>query len=116
MDRRKALLQDYKENPPAMGVWAVTNTAEGKVLLGASPNAQGRLNRERFALENGSHFNKTLVADWRRLGCEAFTFEVLDTLDASDDPDSDPAEELETLRQMWLDRLGLSDEQLYTAR
>ena len=80
MDRKEAV-REYKENPPAMGVWAVRNVAEGKVLLGASPNAAGRLNREKFALDFGNHPSRALQADWNRLGPDAFAFEVLDTLE-----------------------------------
>jgi hypothetical protein len=99
-----------------MGVYAVRNTVENKVLLGASPNVAGRLNRERFSLENGSHFNRTLVADWNRLGPDAFVFEVLDTLEPSEDPDADSAEDLDALLLMWIDRLGLHPEDIYAHR
>ncbi|MDP2183714.1 MAG: GIY-YIG nuclease family protein [Actinomycetota bacterium] len=46
-----------------MGVWAVRNTVDGKALVGASPNAAGRLNRERFTLEVGDHPSRDLQAD-----------------------------------------------------
>lgn len=113
---RKAMIRAYKENGPPMGVWAVRNTADDKVLIGASLNAPGRLNRERFTLENGSHPSRALQADWDRLGETAFTFEVLDTLDATDGPDDDASEDLAELRAMWLEKLALPAEKLYPAR
>lgn len=113
---RKALLRAYKESPPPMGVFAVRNIAEGKALVGAAVNMPGRLNRERFSLENGSHFNRTLQADWDRLGPDGFAFEQLDTLEPSDDANTDPADDLEALRLMWVDRLGLTAETIYLPR
>ena len=115
MDRKEAV-REYKENPPAMGVWAVRNVAEGKVLLGASPNAAGRLNREKFALDFGNHPSRALQADWNRLGPDAFAFEVLDTLEPSDDPAADAKEELAELLDMWLAKLDVPGEQLYPQR
>lgn len=99
-----------------MGVWRVHNLAEDKSLVGASPNAAGRLNRERFSLEMGNHFSRGLQADWNRLGADAFAFEVLDTLEPSDDPDMDTAAELEEFLGMWLENLALPNEKRYPAR
>jgi hypothetical protein len=112
---RKELLRAYKQAPPPMGVYAVRNTVEGKALVGASPNVAGRLNRERFSLEFGNNLSKPLQADWNRLGANAFTFEVLDTLEPSDDPEADTAADLAELLGMWLDRLGLPAEKRYPA-
>jgi hypothetical protein len=113
---RKAMLRAYKEKPPPMGIYAVRNTADSKWLIGASANVSGRLNREKFALDFGNHPSRALQADFNRLGGDAFTFEVLDTLDPSDDPDADAAEELAELLSMWLDRLALPQDRLYPQR
>ncbi len=113
---RKAMRQAYRDAPPPMGVWAVRNTTDGTMLVGASPNAAGRLNRERFSLETGSHLSRDLQADWNRLGEGAFVFEVLDTLDQPDDPDTDASEDLAELLAMWLDKLALPTEKLYADR
>lgn len=115
MDRIE-MLRAYKESPPPMGVFAVRNTAEGRALIGGSPNVAGRLNRERFALEMGSHLSKPLQADWNRLGESAFAFEVLDTLEPSDDPDFDSSAELSELAEMWAEKLGYTAETRYPPR
>ena len=113
---RKALVRAYKESPPPAGIYAVRNLVEGKILVGSSPNVAGRVNRERFSLENGGHFSRQLQADWNRLGPDAFTIEVLDTLEEPSDPDTDLAEELEELLGMWLDRLAIPAEKRYPLR
>jgi len=110
---RKEAVRRYKENPPPAGVFVVRNVAEGMVLIGATPNVAGRLNRERFALEMGSHTSKQLQADWNRLGADAFVIEVLDEIEEPEDPGTDLKEELEELRQMWIEKLELKPEQLY---
>jgi hypothetical protein len=115
MADRKELLRRYKETPRPAGVFAVRNTAEGKALVGSSVNLPGMLNRQRFQLEAGGCPIRTMQADWDRLGESAFTFEVLDTLEPpDDDPSYDPAEDLAELLGMWIDRLGLPAEKLYT--
>ncbi len=103
--RRSELKRSYKEAPPPMGVYAVRCLANGKVLVGASANVQGMLNRIRFELTTGMDRLPALLEDWRRYGAEQFTFEVLDVLKPSEEPGVDAKEELAVLEALWLDRL-----------
>jgi hypothetical protein len=103
---RAELKRNYKEKPPPMGVFAIRNRANGKVLVGASLNVNGALNRARFELATGIHRTcPALQEDWARHGAEAFSFEVLDVLPPSEEPGADPKEELKVLEALWLDRL-----------
>jgi len=102
---RKALIREYKESPRPAGVFGVRNVETGRLLVGATPNLPGMLNRQRFQLEMGSHPDKELQADWDALGPDAFAFEVLDKLEQLDDPGADQAADLDTLRVVWLERL-----------
>jgi hypothetical protein len=110
---RKALVREYLETPRPAGVYGVRNTATGKTLLGLSPNVPDVLNRQRFQLQNGSHPDKELQADWNDLGPDAFTFETLDLLKPSDDPGYGPSEDLRALKEMWLETLAASGVPLY---
>lgn len=103
--RRSELKRSYKEAPPPMGVYAVRCLANGKVLVGASANVQGMLNRIRFELSTGMDRLPTLLEDWKRYGAEQFAFEVLDVLKPSDEPVVAPEEELKVLESLWLERL-----------
>jgi hypothetical protein len=107
--RRADLKRHYKENPPEMGVFAVRNLVNGKVLVGASLNLPGALNRLRFELSTRIHRNTpALQEDWDRLGAEAFAFEVLDVLEPPKEPEAsgvDVKEELRVLEALWLERL-----------
>ena len=111
---RKELRRQYKETPRPAGVFVVRNTVDGKALVGTSLNLPGMLNRVRFELECHSSPFPQLQADWDRLGDGAFDFEVLDTLEPSDDLTADPADDLAELLAMWLDKLALPAERLYT--
>ena len=96
-----------------MGVFRVHNTVTDKSFVGLSPDLPSMLNRQRFQLEHGSHPNHALQEDWNRLGSEAFVFEILDSLSPSERPDSDPAEDLRVLEQLWLEKLSPFGERGY---
>ena len=110
---RKELTRKYKQTPRPAGIYRVRNVANGKSLIGSTPDLPGMLNRQRFALEHGSHPDKELQKDWNELGSQAFAFEELDKLEPKDDPDYDPRGDLKVLHQMWLDRLTAAAEALY---
>jgi hypothetical protein len=114
---RKALTRQYKETPRPMGVYVVRNTHSGKCFIGAARDLPAMLNSNRAQLRLGVHSNRGLQSDWNELGPDAFVFDVLDTLEPPDDqPDYDPADELRTLEQLWLERLSPFDERGYHAR
>ncbi|MFP2926289.1 GIY-YIG nuclease family protein [Pyxidicoccus sp. 3LG] len=102
---RAEVRREYKEKPPPMGVYAVRNRANGKVLVGSSLNVQGMLNRIRFELTTGMDRIPGLLEDWKRYGADNFSFEVLDVLTPSEEPGADPKEDLKVLEALWLDRL-----------
>jgi hypothetical protein len=77
---RKALIREYKERRPVMGVYQVRNLTNGKVLIGSSTDVPAMLNRQQAQLRLGMHPNRQLQLDWQTLGPDAFAFEVLDTL------------------------------------
>lgn len=115
--RRAELKQAYKEKPPPMGVFAVRNRANGKVLVGTSLNLPGMINRIRFQLTLGGYrTHPALQEDWNRHGADNFSFEVLDVLPPSEEPrTTDPKEELQVLEALWLERLRPWGEAGYNA-
>jgi hypothetical protein len=102
---RKELIRQYKETPRPMGVFRVHDTVADRSFVGTSRDLPSMLNRQRFQLEHGSHPNRELQEDWNRLGAGAFAFEVVDTLKPSEQADSDSAEDLRVLGDLWLERL-----------
>jgi alkanesulfonate monooxygenase SsuD/methylene tetrahydromethanopterin reductase-like flavin-dependent oxidoreductase (luciferase family) len=105
MATRKELIRAYKETPRPMGVYRVFNHANGKSLVGAWRDVRARLNRQEAELKYGIHPNQALLADWKALGKDAFLFEILDTLEPSDEPNYDAKEDLEVLEALWLEKL-----------
>jgi hypothetical protein len=102
---RKALKRQYLETPRPMGVCRLVNTTNGKCLVEASRNLDAVFNRHRVELRVRSHRNKELQADWDEFGEDAFTFEILETLEPLSDPDNDPREDLAFLEEHWLNEL-----------
>ncbi len=110
------MIREYKENPPPVGVFRVRNTVNGKSLVGTSLNLPGMLNRQRWQLEMQGHPNRDLQRDWNELGCDAFVFEILDTLTVPDRPGYDPSDDLRALEQLWLDKLSPFGDRGYNRR
>jgi hypothetical protein len=110
---RKALIRQYMERRPEMGVFQVRNTANGKVLIGSSADLPSMLNRQRAQLRLGAHPDRGLQADWRTFGAEAFVFETLDRLSRPEDPSYDPAADLAALLQIWMEKLEPYDDRGY---
>lgn len=105
-DSRNQYKQDYKDTKQDMGVCRVLNTANGKFLLDKSTDMRARLNRHRAELQFGKHHNKALQKDWNEFGSSSFQFDYVEVLPhLRDKPDYDPAEDLELLLEMYLDKL-----------
>jgi len=102
---RKALIREYKETPRTMGVGAVRNVTNGKLLLFAGTDLPALLNRQRAQLRLNGHRIRGLQEDWNALGADAFAFEVVDTLAPADTPDHDPSADLEALLALWMEKL-----------
>jgi len=105
MATKEEMKRAYKEAPKQAGVFTITNTVEGKVFLGKAMNLHGPLNRHRFQLEMGMHPNRGLQADWKRLGADAFTFEIAEVVRIKDTPGFDLEEELLLLESVWVEKL-----------
>ncbi len=113
---KKELKRFYKENPKPMGIYQVKNLSNGKILIGGAMDVQGKINSCKFQLENGSHFNKELQQDYNKTGDSNFSFEIIDILETKDIPDTDYEQELQTLLDMWIEKLQPFDEKGYNKR
>ncbi len=102
---KKALKKEYQQSYRPMGIWAIRNLVNDKVLLGASMNLPGMLNRHKFELQLGKHKSDALQADWNDLGSERFAFEILDEISPRSDPAYDYRSDLLFLEDMWLENL-----------
>lgn len=112
MKDRKALKSAYKEMKFKMGAFQIRNLSNGKLLIGCSANLSAIWNRHRFQLNMGSHRNTLLQKEWNTYKAENFIFEVLEELPHRDDT-SDYSEELNLLKEFYLEKLTPYDERGY---
>lgn len=112
MDKKAAKLE-YKASRRPMGVFQVRNIVNGKVFVGSSLDLGAMFNRIRFQLYAGAHPNKVLEADWKQNGTGKFEFEVLEEIVPREDPNYNYAADLETLEDIWLEKLLPYDERGY---
>jgi hypothetical protein len=105
LNYKAELKRAYKENPPAAGIYRITNTANGKFFLGRGMNAQGILNSQKAQLQFGSHQNRELQNDYNQLGAERFIFEVIDELAPSNKTPQEVHQDLIVLEELWSEKL-----------
>lgn len=115
MDRsqRKALIEAYKLTLPPMGVFSITNRANGKMLIDQSANITAAFNRHRTELRLGTHRNKALMEDWRVCGEANFSFDVLQKIEERPEPDFNYNAELASALANWRVRVPLGSERSY---
>ena|SRR5579864_1410650 len=102
---RKELINEYKQTKFRMGVFAIRNTANGKIFIGSAPNLDLIWNSQKFKLDFGGHTNPGLQEDWKLFGAEHFVFEVLHELKLSDDPSIDARGELKALEELAIEEI-----------
>lgn len=99
-----------------MGVFQIRNLVNEKVFVGSTMDLSAMFNRIRFQLYAGSHQNKALEADWKLLGTGKFEFMVLEEIIPREDPNYNYAADLETLEDLWLDKLQPYGEKGYNEK
>lgn len=102
---RKELLEAYKRRKIVGGVYAVTNRETGRTLLMSTPDIGGIQKRYEFAVLTGGCFHPKLQEDVKTKGVSVFSFTVLEELEKKEtQTDRDFADDLETLRALWLEK------------
>jgi len=102
---RAVARREYKMSHRPMGVFQIRNTTNDRVFVDSSTNIPGKVNRHKFTLNAGLHESKTLQTDWNDLGETAFEFETLEPVEPRDDQNYNYAADLETLEDLWLEKL-----------
>ena len=80
-----------------IGVYSITNTANGKIYIGSSVNIDKRFSGHRNALNKGKHENSHLQRAWDKHGIESFRFAVL--------CEAESGQDVRSLEQQYLDQL-----------
>jgi hypothetical protein len=112
---RALLKRTYKQNRPAMGIYQIRNTVNGRIYVGQAANLEGTRNSRLFQLKMGKIvFSRELQKDRDLHGADAFAFSVLEEI-----PPTAPAEQERTLLARyvhWLEQLQPFGEQGYNSR
>lgn len=64
-------------NSNVCGIYEIYNKFDRRAYVGQSMQVRTRLRQHLNALQNGSHDNHLLQADWNRLGIRGFQFRVI---------------------------------------
>ena len=85
MNRRREISKEYKERRLVGGVYTITNTANGRYLMGHAADLASIRNRFQFSVTTGSTVDPRLRADWKTFGAAAFRLDVLEELEQKQD-------------------------------
>jgi hypothetical protein len=105
--RHKELTRQYKERKITGGIYLIKNSHGGKSVLGVTTDIQGSRNRFDFSKKTGMCADKRIENDWKRLGADAFFFDVLEVI-AKDTAQTDREFErdLADYKKLWLEKLS----------
>ena len=105
-DRKRELIQQYKQTRPLMGILIIRSRTSNKCCLQTTQNINGAINGTRFKLNMGGHVNKELQKEWKEFGSENFKIEVLEYLEYDkDESKTDYSEDLALLQSIWEEKL-----------
>ena len=105
MLNKKELIKEYKNQKHPAGLFAIKNIPENKMFIGVSLNLPAKLRGVSFELEHGSHAYHNLAEDYERLGNDQFEIFILDEIEANDETERELKKELESLEEMWVEKL-----------
>ncbi len=97
---------------PRAGVYSISCRRTGKAYVGCTDHLVGALDSHRVQLSNNLHPNQAMQADWDTHGAESFDFAVHDEIPPEDCGDM-LSGDLEELRDLWVDQLGLDEGRAY---
>ena len=111
IDRRKKLINEYKQLKQSGGIYKITNSLSGMYLLGHTSDLRGIQNRFNFSVSTGSCIHPKLQKDWKEFGGKTFTFDILESIEKKEDQSQDEfIDDLKTLEQIWHGKFDTSNE------
>lgn len=101
--KRKELMEQYKQMKTHMGIIRITNNVNGKIYLATCSNLKNRWMSIRMQLDIGRFPNSKLQEDWNQLGEDVFEYEVIEKKEVTEDMDT--RWELKQMEKVWLEKL-----------
>lgn len=103
--RKKELIDEYKQRPVKGGVFRILNTVNGKALIKAAINLEAEHHKFEFAQKTGTMYY-TLAKDWNEVGGQAFTFEILEeTEQKADERPATFKDRLKKMEEKWREQI-----------
>ncbi|GAA4851749.1 hypothetical protein GCM10023310_33170 [Paenibacillus vulneris] len=103
MNKRKELVEAYKQMKTYMGVAQIKNKVNGKIFIDSYPNLKNKWFTLQMQLDMGRFANAELQKDWKEFGANAFEYEVLEQKEA--DKVTDMRWEQKQILKQWLEKL-----------
>lgn len=116
MTNRKELIKEYKNQKHPAGIFTVKNKPENKIFIGNSLNLPAKIRGVTFELEMGSHAYSQMAQDYKRLGKEQFEISILDEIEVKDEAEKKLKKELDTLEEMWVEKLKAEGVRFYNKK
>lgn len=110
---KNEIKRQYKETVQPMGIYQMRNLSNGKIFVGSSKNLRAKQNSFQFQDKLGAHESSEFLEDYNKYGRDNFAFEILDYLDPKEGPNYDYTKDLETLLELWIEKLQPFDEKGY---
>jgi len=105
MINKKQLTKDYKQQKQPAGIYTVHNKADNKMYIGTSKNLPAVIRRFEFTLQMGSFPYRALIDDYKKLGADNFEIKILDELALKNETEKELDIELESLAELWVEKL-----------
>ncbi|MFC1965027.1 GIY-YIG nuclease family protein [Chloroflexota bacterium] len=110
MDRRKKLVNEYKQRKLIGGIYKITNSLSEMYLLDRALDIKAIQNRFNFSVSTGSCFHHKMQKDWKEFGGKIFTFEILESIEIKEGQSQDEfMDDLKMLEEIWRDKLDISN-------
>ena len=109
---RKKVINDYKSKKEVGGVYRITNTKTGKMLVEHARSLHGVASRFDFSQKMNSCFSPKLLRDWNEYGKDVFVFEILDEIEMKETQTiREFNDDLKELRDIWKEKY--TDKEMY---
>jgi hypothetical protein len=102
-NKRRELLEEFKQIRTYMGVSQIKNKINGKIFIDSYSNMKNKWFTLQMQLNMGRFANAGLQKEWREFGADAFDYEVLEQKET--DKVTDMRWELKQILKPWLEKL-----------
>ncbi len=116
MINKKQITKDYKMQKQPAGIYAVHNKVDNKMLIGKSKNLPAVVRRFEFTLKMESFPYQELIEDYKKHGANNFEIKIIDELELKEETDKEIDKELDSLEEMWIEKLQSEGVRFYNKK